>query len=540
MTRVRQYSAYVIVALALLAGTYIAARPQGINNPPAVAAVASPTLALPVIPEEQITSVFYVDGQNDSSANTNAGTESLPFPTIGAAVKAATEANRRGIGVKISIAPGVYREQISLPETGFETDAPLVIEAQKAGAAIVSGFDVWTGWTLAGSNLYKHEWPYRWGLAPYPSGWEHNVVLQPVVRRREMVSIDSEPLPQVSSLAELKESGFFVAEGVGAIYAYTRRPIDTAMVEVATRSRLLTAQAKRNLVLRGLKFTGGNTPVQDAAVQISDSSNVLVEACEFSINNWIGAGFTGITNLTVRQTIANHNGGVGIDTYKLKNFLFENNATSYNNWRGAQGGFLGWATGGAKFAAVHGAVVRGHRSVGNQARGLWLDYDNSGVYIERSLWCSNGNDGVFIEANQGPITISSSTSCENRNGSGIAGANSTDVTLMDSVIYGNSRAQLTITGDYERTVMNWETTRSATLRPERWRLKGNTILSMDPAQLLLITPDWRPFISSLSSEANIWYKPGDAKAFQIGDSLLDFGQWRNTTGVDATSSFSSR
>ena len=112
---------------------------------------------------------------------------------------------------------------------------------------------------------------------------------------------------------------------------------------------------------------------------------------------------------------------------------------------------------------------------------------------------------MFIEANQGPITISNSTSCENRNGSGIAGANSTDVALMDSVLYGNSRAQVTITGDYERSVMNWETARSATLRPEYWKLKRNSILSIDPAQLLLMTPDWRPFVGSLSSEAKFWH-----------------------------------
>ena len=145
---------------------------------------------------------------------------------------------------------------------------------------------------------------------------------------------------------------------------------------------------------------------------------------------------------------------------------------------------------------------------------------------------------MFIEANQGPITISNSTSCENRNGSGIAGANSTDVALMDSVLYGNSRAQVTITGDYERSVMNWETARSATLRSERWKLKGNVILSIDPAQLLLTTPDWRPFVGSLSSDANIWYKPGDARGFKIGNALLDFGQWRSTADVDANSSFS--
>ena len=362
MTRIRRYPGYVAAALVVLACSYFAARPQASNSRSAVVAEAASTLQLPVIPEERITAVFHVDGRDAGSANTNPGTESLPFRTIGAAAKAALQAGKNGIGVKISVAPGVYREHISLPETDWENDAPLVIQARETGAAIVSGFEVWTGWTLAGSDLYRHEWPYRWGLAPYPSGWENNVVLQPIVRRREMISINSEPVQQVSSPAELKDRSFFVDESSGEIYVSTRQPIETSVVEVATRPRLLTAQGKRNLVLRGLKFTGANNPVQDAAVQISDSTSVLVEACEFSGNNWIGAGFTGITNLTIRQTVANHNGGVGIDTYKLKNFLLEDSATSYNNWHGAQGGFLGWATAGVKLAAVHGTVVATGRS----------------------------------------------------------------------------------------------------------------------------------------------------------------------------------
>jgi hypothetical protein len=108
-----------------------------------------------------------------------------------AAVAAAN--NARNVSTKILIAGGTYREAILLPKNGRETDAPIIFEA--ISEVIVSGSDVWTGWQRAeGANVFTHPWPYQWGLAPIPPGWEPQVALEDSVRRSGMVFINGTAL----------------------------------------------------------------------------------------------------------------------------------------------------------------------------------------------------------------------------------------------------------------------------------------------------------------------------------------------------------
>jgi hypothetical protein len=89
------------------------------------------------------------------------------------------------------IAPGAYRDRIQLPMNGQETDAPIIIEAKEKGTVIVSGSNIWDGWQRRkNSAIYTHAWPYKWGLALYPPGWEGIVVLADIVRRREMIFVN--------------------------------------------------------------------------------------------------------------------------------------------------------------------------------------------------------------------------------------------------------------------------------------------------------------------------------------------------------------
>lgn len=500
--------------------------------------------ALPVkqIPEELVAQVVYVDGQSLGASDRNPGTEQLPFKSLTKAAKVAEENNKGNVGTKVVISPGIYREVISLAANGKETDAPIVFEARDTGSVTVSGSDVWSDWRQEpGDHVYSHSWPYKWGLAPYPSGWRPAVTLEPIVRRRELLFVNGKSLDQVLSAAELTEGAFYVSEEKGRVFIQLASGIlpENSVIEVATRSGLFYAQKKRNVVLRGIKFSHDNTPVQGSAVRFVDSTEILVEDCEFLWNNWGGLEFSVSQGITARRNSATHNGALGFSGYRLKNVLFEENETSFNNWRGAKGRFYGWAVAGTKFGAIHDGVFRKFKSVGNQARGFWLDYDNANVWIEEARWCDNYSDGIFIEANQGPITIKNSVICESQNGAGVLGANSTYISLLGNAIYSNKAAQIRITGDFDRSVTNWETNQKLTLRIENWTLKDNVIVGVEEGQLLVDSPGWQHFLSSLTSERNLWFNSKNDDIFRVSGRNLNFGQWQNATGADLNSVFRS-
>ena len=310
------------------------------------------------------------------------------------------------------------------------------------------------------------------------------------------------------------------------------------LIETGIRPQIFTVSGKQNIVLRDLVFQHGNAAVQDSAVTIADSNNVLISGCTFEWNNWIGLGLSGTSNVTLSGNTGDRNGATGFDIYNMKNLILDSNETSFNNWRGARGNFYGWSVAGAKLGGVHlGQVVR-HTSAGNRARGIWLDYDNRDFTVDSVTLVWNFNDGIFIEANPGPILVQNSTMSNNQYSAGIAGANSSDVTLVNNAISGNGVEQILITGDLDRTVVNWETNAQQDVQATRWTIRSNTVTSGDSSQaLLIVSQNWPPFLTTLSADNNLWTKSGGQQVFEVGSNWLTFSQWQSLVNADLTSIF---
>jgi len=533
--------------LAFLAAMIVLAMPTRSCIAPAVtkaASVGASALPAPAtgasIDESKVQQVLFVNNQSPSAADSNPGTEALPFMTVSHAALIAQSLNARSTGVKVYIAPGTYRELVSLPQTGKETSAPMVFEGTVRGQVILSGSDVWSGWTQTSNNVYQHNWPYAWGIAPYPRGWDGNTTLQDIVRRREMVYVNGHNMAQVLQYSDLTDYTFFADENAHIIYLQLGAGISMsdATVEVAIRPQVFIAQGKKNLVVRDLVFQHGNAAVQDAAIQVIDSNNVLVDGCTFEWNNWIALGLSGTSNMTLTNNVASRNGATGFDVYNMKNLVLDSNDTSFNNWRGARGNFYGWSVAGAKIGGVHVGLVSHHTSAGNRARGLWLDYDNRDLTVDSVTSAFNFNDGIFIEANPGPILVQNSTFANNQNAAGIAGANSSDLTLLNNAVTGNGAEQILITGDLDRTVVNWENNAQQDVQAARWTIKSNTVTSQDGAQaLLVVSQNWQPFLSTLSADYNIWSKTGGQNTFEVGGQWFSFPQWQSLVHADGTSVF---
>jgi parallel beta-helix repeat protein len=501
-----------------------------------------------VVQAQTVTTVtLYVNAQHPQASDSNLGTEALPFKTISKATAVALNNNKQHKGTNILIAPGTYRESINIPPDWQETDAPFTFEAIEKGKVVVSGSDVWTGWERQGSSsIYTHAWPYTWGEAPYPPYWEGNVVLQPIVRRREMIFVNGALLDQVLSAAAMKPGSFYVNETEGKVYIQSPAGVgmDTATVEVAVRSGILQVVTKQNVTIRGLVFTHDNTPMQGSAAKIDSCTNVLLEDNRFLWNNWGGLAILNGQGTTLRRNVASYNGVVGMEAWKTKQLVAEENETSYNNWRGVKGEFIGWTAAGMKILHLHNGVFRRHRSVGNQTGGLWFDTDCTDVLVEEAFLSENLTNGVFLEAVQGPLTIKDSTICHNEKVAGVFIANSRNVLLEKNIIYGNRDAQVLLSGEYEGTrgVKNWETGETLQLKSERWTLKNNTIVGLDSGPFVLKTTlspaSWEHFVATLTSDSNLWFNANRSDVFQVaGAILLDLKAWRSTTSRDLGSIF---
>ena len=544
-----QRAAIILGSLITAACTANKPTPDTATSVPSTAPIVKPTpvATTSVAPPIAFDHILFVNLSDSNADDGNPGTENRPLKTIAKATDLAVQNNLRNTSTRVIIYPGVYRESISLRSKTNLTDAPIQFEAKEYGTAKIVGSDVWAGWKKQGTtNTYTHDWPYKWGLAPIPQGWQGNVVLQPIVRRREMIFINGQSLTQVLSSQELKEGTFYVSEQTSTISLVpsSGSRIEDATVEVAIRPDLFFVEGAQNLTVRGLVFMHGNTPVGGTAVVFSKCSNVLVEDCGFFWNNWTGMTFSSTASrpsrsVTARRNSANYNGAIGLEASYIKDLLYEDNETSYNNWRGALGKFYSWSNGGMKHLFIHGGVYRRHRAVSNRAPGCWFDTDCANIEIDRA-YCSRNRVGMFIEASEGPTNMTNSIIC-NSESDGLFTEGGDNVTLQGNIIYGSANAQIHVLKGV-RSVKNWETKENFKLVAERWTLQKNIIVGADTNAYLIqigisAGANTDLFLSTLISNENVWFNPLNSKAFNVDKKAKDFNAWQTTSKQDANSRF---
>lgn len=496
--------------------------------------------------------LLYVDNQNLLAADTNPGTEALPLKSLARAAKIAKNQSNNDISTKVVIAPGVYRETFDLWKTE-PTTAPITLEAKEPGKVVISGSDIWKGWQpdLQNSSVYTHSWSSDSGLSPIPEGWDpvkSKLENNPITRHTEMIFVNDQPLKQVLSRGEVTEGTFYVSEDLNKVYIQPSAGtnMSTATVEVAVRPNLLRASGQ-NIALKGLVFEHSNSPINGGAVKFSRSSNVLIENSQFRHNNWDGLQFYKTQNLTVQNSSANKNGHTGMTGHTLTNFLFEGAETSYNNWRGIAGNYHDWSPG-QKFMDSRTGTFRRFKSVGNQSVGLWFDTDNVNVTVEDSFFSKNLVNGIKIEANQGPIAIKNSKVIGNGGDSsrmrqeGILALSSSRVTLDGNTIRNNGSTQIRTIGEIGgRQFTNIDTQQKITVKTQDWKITNNAIGGTTADQLSLYAwipdEDMNAFLSTLTSNKNIWSNPVRKDVFRLRKDQLTLSQWQAKSGEDQDSTW---
>jgi Abnormal spindle-like microcephaly-assoc'd, ASPM-SPD-2-Hydin len=506
-----------------------------------------------VVNEALETASVYVDAVNGNDSNN--GSKTSPLKTISAGVAMALQNNWNSIGSKVIINPGTYREAVTINGGGSRTTSlPITFQAATTGTAIISGADVMTGWTVDSGNskLYKNSWPYNFGICPAqppPSPYQQEITL-----RAEMVIVNGTPLTQVLALTSMLPGTFYIDDAHAEAYIYppSGTNMSTATVEVATRPHLLQENGQSNVVFRGLTVQYANTCHEDSAVIVdANAQNVLFDADSFVWNNGEGLMFTTAEYFTVQNSTAYHNGEVGFFSHQVKNDLWKNDITEFNNWRGAQGAFYVWDSGGAKWMWDHDGTYTNFGSFFNQGNGVAWDTDQYNVTLNGMVSSGNITNGIQIEKSEGPFVINNSYVCNNNllgdvQRGGIVVRNSELVSVTGSTLWGNSGIQMAIVGvSGGIPINNWETGQAYNLVTKSMVTTGNAMSGTAPeifSDSYLGGADWTTFVTTLTSNLNSYYAGSNSAwaipAPQTG-TMVDLSSWQSTTGQDLLSSWKS-
>jgi hypothetical protein len=498
------------------------------------------------------TAYIYVDTKTGSDSNP--GTQQKPLKTIGAAASMAETNNHSGIGSRVTINPGTYRESITLSHNTKDTSLPITFEAATNGTVIVSGATVYSGWGTYSQNnsIYTNSWTNNWGECPQLS----SCLYQPnIMMRQEMVAVNGTVLTQVLSFGQMLQGTFYVDESANQIYVWPKSGtnMSTATVEAATLPGLFAIQHKSNIVVRGITFQYANTCRASAAVSVGgSSSNILFDTDTFQWNNGQGLSISNPTTyFTVENSVANHNGDSGFQESQSRFGLWQSDTTSYNNWRGAQAGYYACNVAGLHGWEAHDDTINNLTVSFNQSYGIHWDTDNDNITTTGINATSNLMSGIFSEKNGGPITFSGAYICNQNSAMAVGGLvlrNTEGVSLTNSVLMNNLPNQITVIGILGGIdVTNWVTGKTTNLFTQNFTNQSNTIQGNTSSQGLfkdsyLDGSDWTSFQTTLKSSGNTWWNSQNSTTEFVvptpkKGSKDDFSGWKSATAQDSSSSF---
>lgn len=393
------------------------------------------------VDESVINRIVYVNASYNGANGSSNGTSSRPYTKIADAFSW-VKSNRpntpgNGItGIKVSIAPGVYRENtagagwaLGLYNLGGNT--PFVIEGQgNVGDVVISGSEIWSGgWTNQGGGKWTRSWPYTWGIPARGTGFPEAT---DAFLRYEYVHINGKTVYQINPPAPYTnvsgnpagefegntaamgsltadEGAFWVVEGSPGtitIQLPASFPADYDLnaqtVEVTTKRGALQIHsptpitAATNVVLRNLTFQHFSGTW---ALLVQNQNNFLMEDCRF-LDNKRGAFLVlDVENHTSRRVESVRNGDYGAGYSYIKNGLVEDSKYNQNSRQAEIVGFHGYSICGLKMMYNTDLVFNRCEASDNRATGFWWDGGNLECELNDSVMANNTTNGTFIENN---------------------------------------------------------------------------------------------------------------------------------------------
>lgn len=335
-----------------------------------------------------------VDARRGDDANP--GTAARPFRTI---AKAAGVARA---GDTVRIATGVYREAVSLPQSGTAAK-PIRFEAALAANVVVTGADQPTEWRRepadAGENVYSTTWPHRF-IGWSKTGTHPDDDYHRLIGRAEQVFYNSYPLRQVLSRDKLTRGTFFADLDGRRLYlqADNNARLDGDAAERVEASVRDTVWDVKGDYVRtsGITFRYSAAQAQTGMARLAGRGDV-VEDCVFEGSNSEGADFRG-PDQVARRCVFSDNGQDGFTAGGAHRLLMTECVIRNNNTKNFD---RGWGGGGNKLVLSRGVVIEKSQFLNNRGNGIWFDIGNEECTVRNCLIADNEGAGIFYEISYG-------------------------------------------------------------------------------------------------------------------------------------------
>lgn len=414
------------------------------------------------------------------------GASPLPAPdktikvacgALGTAINQAVIDANSGLNVQVILPACTFREEMNISNVGAGS-IDIV-----AGAAVISGSDIFTGWAQDVDGIWSTAWPYDFGLR-WPTNWPLSLPQDEILKRIETFFVDGIRLTQVVAYTDLVDESFFIDEPGDKVFIKSAIDLTAALVEGTVRQTLIRLHSAENIAIRNILVQHAASDIQNGTgVRIANSSNILLEDMVIRDNSGIGLSIVLSEFITTRRTQFLDNGYNGYTAWRVAGLLSEDDTVSGSNWRGFPFGMTGWGIAGFKHLGIHDAVYRRLTATANLTRGFWLDYDIANIVIEDSRWCDNSTQGAFLEKIQGPLLIRGLTVCNN-SGGGILVSAARNITVEDSQFENNGREQIHFSGTETVNVTDFETAEQFVVSTDFWVVTKSSLSAFGDQTIL--------------------------------------------------------
>ena len=214
------------------------------------------------IPPAARAAEYFVNNASASCSNTGAGTMAEPFCSISAALVAHHEP-----GAVITVLPGTYREQVTVPASGV-AGSPITLRAQPGAGPVV----------VDGTNDFSD--PALWSPVSGDVWLAASVATPP----RQVFADDQRLTPSTAPPGSLPSRSFTFVAGSGLYVNAGGGNPGTHRTQVGGRLRGFFASGRSFIVIRGFTVTR----CEDRCIQLTNSSNVLVEGNTLTFSGGIG------------------------------------------------------------------------------------------------------------------------------------------------------------------------------------------------------------------------------------------------------------
>lgn len=511
------------------------------------------------------------------------------YRTLGKARTCAMAKINAGIPTQLTIAPGKYREQLTLVGTNSPSTASLRIVAAVPRSVVISGSvdrSSAAEFRPVNDNRGLYEIDYerargcvaetindsngRYDICSNPkhvlSGYSDLLFLDGI-RARQV--LDENLL--VTATPANNESGLYYVDAAKKRILVKPKSATPSLVEVGARDLLLYVQDLNDVEISGLIFEHATTPWANgrAAAVVNRASKLRIDNSVFSRNNGVGLNISRSSNVTVSRSVMNANGKDGINTFQAQNIVIRDSSTNYNNWRGRLTDYKVWWLGN-KITYTNSMRIENHTSIGNYSTGLWLDLDNRNIRIINPVIRGNARNGLYLEASPGPISVEGGDIRDNWE-HGIKGALVENVSIHATTITNNGIANRRLASDsalknsevfvafdqgYKtgRTLTNWQTGQPYQVALKNWTINAASMSNSQPDRRVdtplinVFLPDdispegygksWRKlFFDTLTAESNRYSHASTSAAFTIDGSNVSFCNWKTASANDRLSTF---